>query len=243
MGCYRTWKRRRPELPVVYWSDTGATAYGKLPADALRRRVEGVCRELASRGVRRVAIACHSASTVAGDLDVELPVDGMVEHGIRAAHEAVAGVDDATVGVLGGRRTIESGLYQQNLEGPGCSVEARIAQPISGLVERGTLSGPELESTLDEILDGLEGVDAVLLACTHYPAVRDAIQERLPGVRLVDPVDALVERLDAQWRASGGAPDRPDRFFTTGDPEEMAGSAEAAYGVCVEGVQRVELET
>lgn len=75
------------------------------------------------------------------------------------------------------------------------SPDARIAQPISGLIERGITSGPKLEAVLDDILIGREEVDAVLMACTHYPAARAVIQAKLHGVELVDPVESWTDRM------------------------------------------------
>lgn len=242
MGCYRAWKNARPDVPIIYWSDSGETAYGTLGPERLRARLEVVCRELTTLGVRRIAVACNAASTVAEQLDVDVPVDSVLEPGVRTTLDEIAELDAPTIGVLGGRRTIESRLYQNKLQGPGRTVDARIAQPLSGLVERGIVSGPEIDATLDAILDGLQGADAVVLACTHYPAVRSQIQEKLPDTTLIDPVDSLVDRLRARWPEPTRDPEGRDQFFTTGDPGDMAESAETAFGVSPDHIVPVQLD-
>jgi glutamate racemase len=240
-GFYRAWQHCRPDVPVLYWSDTGTTPYGKLSAEALGNRVETVCHELAERGARRVVVACNAASTVVGQSDVEIPVEGIVDPAVEATRRAVSGREGAEIGVMGGRRTIESGLYQEKLSACGLTVDARVAQPVSGLIERGIVEGPELETTLEPILDGLEDATAVLLACTHYPAVRGVIQRRLPGVRLIDPIEHWADSVAERWPETEGSDARADRFLTTGDPDELMEAARTAHGVEPDDVRAVDV--
>jgi glutamate racemase len=103
---------------------------------------------------------------------------------------------------------------------------------LSAHIEAGTTETRRCAADLDRILAPLAGVDAVLLACTHYPAIRGSIAERLPGVTLLDPAEAVVERV--LERALVPAPGAADIFLTTGDPRAFERGAKRAWGLEVE---------
>lgn len=230
MGFVREFRRRHPDTPLLYWSDTGATPYGKLPHDALRARLEAVVQRMAEAGAAQVVVACNAASTVVDELDVGIEVSGIIEHGVAAAVEYAAGrARRPTVGVVGGRRTVESEIYRRRLEAHGLGVRQSVAQPMSALVEAGRLVGEEIDAAIARVVAPLEQVDALLLACTHYPAVADRFAVALPGVALIDPVGRLADWVSDRWSlAASGA---PSRFVTTGDAGAMRLAAQAAFGV------------
>jgi glutamate racemase len=238
LGFFKALRASQPRVPVVYWSDTGAVPYGKLPADQLGARVRWVAGQLASRGVDRLVIACNAASTVlprlgvagvAGTLSTDagpVLVTGVIAHATRLVRHSRA----RTIGVIGGARTIRSGVYRRALAGGGRVIQQRIAQPLSARIEAGDLTSDALERDLRAILAPLRDVDALLLACTHYPAISARITAHVPRARLLDPVDELRAWVRAHWPADGHRR-APVTFLTTGDPAAMARAAAAAFGV------------
>lgn len=216
-------RRARPDLDWVYHSDAGVTPYGRLPHDVLAARLAEVVAELE---VELVVVACNAASTVLGEVDLGVPAIGVIAPGL----ETVLATDHQVLGLIGGERTIASRVWEEPLARAGRRVHARVAQPLSAHVEAGRLSGPELEADLDTILAPLSGVEALILACTHYPAVRGPIAERLPGVVLLDPVDALVERVLEQLPPTSARMGSL-RALTSGDPRATRAAAIAAFGV------------
>jgi glutamate racemase len=225
MGVVRALRRRAPDVPVVYFSDTGFTPYGKVPRAVLAARVSRMVTALAEEGALAVVVACNAASTVLGRLgEVPVPVFGVIECAIRLVPPGLRG----TIGVVGGARTIHSGLYRRGLAGRGRLVVSRIAQPLSGHIEAGTVDSVECQTALDRILAPLRGADAILLACTHYPAIAPAIGARAPRAQLLDPAEALV----AHVLATAPLPPRPaaDRLLTTGDADAMRASTRRVWG-------------
>ena len=235
VGFYALARARLPGLPVVYWSDSGTIPYGRQAPAELARRVAAVARWLKGEaGVTHLAIACNAASSVLPGLD---PTDetlpemaGVIEHGARAALQR--SVSGQTIGVVGGRRTIRSGAWRRAL--PGRAVRQRIAQPISARVEAGDLGSAGLRSELDAIMAPLRAVDLLVLACTHYPALRDAFAARAPGAAIVDPAaELLAWAVDAWGLESAAAGGEPDRVLTTGDVVATARSARLAFGMAL----------
>jgi glutamate racemase len=177
------------EVGYTYLSDSGFTPYGRVPATDLRRRIEQVARFFSARGVTHLVVACNAASTVVprARFPAGLRVTDVLSHGVRASLSATG-----TLGVVGGVRTIRSGAYTRPLRAAGRRVRSRVAQPLSAHIERGDLEGPGLEADLGAILGPLVGVDTLVLACTHYPAIRDAFSRFVPGAALLDPAPAVL---------------------------------------------------
>jgi glutamate racemase len=233
VGFYALARARLPDLPVVYWSDAGAVPYGKQAPAELARRVVVIARWLKREaGVTHLAIACNAASSVLPGIDLDdetLPeITGVIEHGVCAALRQTA--PGQIIGVVGGRRTILSGAYRRALSGR--TVRQRIAQPVSARVEAGDLSSEGLRRELDGIMAPLREVDILVLACTHYPALREAFEERAPKAGIVDPAAELLAWAVDAWRLDEAVSDvEPDRVLTTGDVEAAARSARLAFGM------------
>ena len=235
VGFYAIARARLPELPIVYWSDAGTIPYGQQAPAELARRLVTVARWLKrEQGVTHLAIACNAASTVLPAIDPKdetLPaMTGVIEHGVRAALRQTA--PGQSIGIVGGRRTILSGAYRRALAGR--MVRQRVAQPISARVEAGDLDSDALRRALDGIMAPLRAVDLLILACTHYAALRPAFAERAPRAAIVDPAAELLAWAVDAWplelAASDGA---PDRVLTTGDAGATARAAAAAFGMAL----------
>jgi glutamate racemase len=234
IGLLRQLDRSAPGLPVIYWSDTGAVPYGKQQAAELSNRLRAVVAELAARGCTDVVLACHSASTVAPLLeDCAIPVSGIIEHALRAVPDDLNG----TVGVVGGRRTITSGVYRRALACRGLPAISRVAQPLSAHIEAGRIGTPEFRRDLDRIVAPIRGAAALVLACTHYPAAAGEFAAALPGTLLIDPAAGAAAAIAGPASATGAQ----RTFLTTGDPVEMTRSARLAWNYGIEKPLRIRV--
>jgi glutamate racemase len=227
MGFVRALRQRAPCVPLLYVSDTGSTPYGKLSRTALAGRVGRVLDAMATEGAVAVVVACNAASTVLPLLGPRaFPVTGVIEHALRVVPRSFRG----TLGVLGGARTVRSGVYRRGLAAPGRRVVSRVAQPLSAHVEAGTAGSSACRDALDRILRPLRDADGLLLACTHYAAIAPLLLERAPGARLFDPADALASHVARVVLPRRLPPPAPDRWLTTGDPRAMRSSTRTAWG-------------
>ncbi len=236
LSVYKLIKERRPEVSVVYFSDTGATPYGKMSRMELVARLNAVIGFLKSQGVTHLVIGCNAASTVIPYLNLQgLKIEGVID----AAVEMTARLKPKRLGLIGGRRTVVSGVYRKAFAKRGIEVQQRIAQPLSGLIERGDVSSAKLRSECARILPPIRKCSHLLLACTHYPAIADMIRFFVsPQTVLVDPSIALASRA-IKWRLPTGG---KDAFFTTGDAGQMQASARAAFQCTIGRVKIVSLD-
>lgn len=233
VSIYKLIKERQGNVPVTYFSDTGVTPYGKMTRSELIERLNMVICFLRDRGVTHLVIGCNAASTALSYLDHQgLKVEGV----IMPAVEVTAKLKPKRLGLIGGRRTVVSGVYRKAFAERGIDIEQRIAQPLSGLIESGDLSSEILMGEARRILSPIRNSSHILLACTHYPAIAHVLREIVsPDTQFVDPSEALVEKI-AHWSLTTGG---IDELLTSGDVRQMKMAAQKAFGVKIETVSNV----
>jgi glutamate racemase len=233
VGLLKRLDVRAPRLSVIYWSDTGTMPYGTQGTRDLRNRLRSIVTELAGRGCTEVVLACHSASTITPLLaDCPIPVTGVIDHAVRGLPSDLTG----PIGVVGGQRTISSGVYRRALNDRGLSSISRVAQSLSAYIEAGLMASVEFRSELKRIVAPIRGAQAIVLACTHYPAAAREFTAALPGTRLIDPADHAAAVI-AESPSNADAPSRI--FLTTGDIRGMQRAAQLAWDYRIDRVTHV----
>ena len=116
MGVYSSLRAKGQTCDVVYFSDSGSTPYGKIPEQELRIRFEIVGSYLKQQGCAFVLVACNAASA-AMKFETEsfggIPFHSIIPSAIKAVRNNL----ENKLGVIGGVRTIESGIYQKEMKG------------------------------------------------------------------------------------------------------------------------------
>lgn len=218
-------KERLGPVTVTYFSDTGVTPYGKMTRPELVARLNAVISFLKTQGVTHVLIGCNAASTAIPHLEGHgIPVEGVID----SAVETVTKLKPKNLGLIGGRRTVVSGVYRNAFADRNIRVWQRIAQPLSGLIESGDVSSNALQYECKRILAPLKNCSHILMACTHYPAIASVIQQYVSAqTKLIDPAEDLVKKV-GKWRLESSG---NDVFLTTGDAVAMKRAARNAFGV------------
>ena len=186
-GVAREAQRLVPDLEYSYFSDSEFTPYGKLDRGDLAARVEWVLAHLASQGASQVVVACNAACTV---LDVvRIPADLKLTNILATSWQIATTSPHTHIGVVGGEATIS---YLRSLAPPPTkTITLRAAQPLSALVEAGDLNSAKAKATVNEIFTPLATCEAIVLACTHYPAATELIRTVIPDIELLDPAKFL----------------------------------------------------
>ena len=235
VSIHKLIKARAGNVPVIYFSDTGVNPYGRMSSRELVARVNKVTAFLKSRGVSHVVIGCNAASTVIPFLDVAgLQVEGVIESAVHLT----ARMRPKRLALIGGKRTVLSGIYRRRFGALGIHVAQRIAQPLSAVIEAGDVSSPELREHCRKILRPIHDCSHLLLACTHYPAIKALLSEFVSdNTILIDPIGELVKKITHWNLQSSGT----DLFFTSGDPDKMKLAARNAFGFRINKASRIEL--
>ena len=237
ISIYKLIKEKLGDVPITYFSDTGVMAYGKMTRRELVSRLNDVINFLKSQGVTQLVIGCNAASTVIDLIDSDgIRINGMIESGIASAMK----LKPARLGLIGGRRTVLSGVYRRAFATHNLKIEQRIAQPLSGLIESGDVSSKRLRKEAERVLSPVKNCSHILLACTHYPAIADLLKEFVSEKTvLIDPSYELVKGVGKVKPGINGA----DIFLTSGDPIKMKRAAQNAFGVAITTATNISIES
>jgi glutamate racemase len=196
-------RRAAPDWVVDYAADSGFFPYGVKTDDELRARLPMLCAALVERAKPDVlVIACNTASTLSlADIRarVAVPVVGTVPAIKPAAEQTQTGV----IGILATPGTVRR-AYLDDLERQFAAGKTVIRRGSAGLVdiaERAVRGQPvdqeQVAYALKPLFDGPDGgrIDILVLACTHFPLIRDAIQKACPPyVKLIDTGEAVARQ-------------------------------------------------
>src|SRR5438094_6286319 len=196
-----------PSENIFYLGDTARVPYGGKSASTVERYSVEMTDMLVAEDVKAVVIACNSASAVAlPNLEetLSVPVIGVIKPGAQAA---LAATRSGHVGVIGTRATIKSGAYERELRAlnPDVRISVRACPLLVPLIEEGLLDDDVTDRMIMRYLEPLlaDGIDTLVLGCTHYPLLTDAISRMLKRqVMLVDSAQncarAVEETLNKQ---------------------------------------------
>lgn len=225
LSVLRAIRAALPHEHLVYVADSGHAPYGDQSEAHITQRTLTVGNWLAEQGVKGITIACNTATVVAAKTlreQTHLPVVA-IEPAIKPA---VAHTRSGVVGVLATRQTVQSTAVARLVALYGADKRI-LLQGCPGWVEqveRADLHSAETEALVRQFVDPLmaQGVDTLVLGCTHYPFLRDTIQ-RVAGqeVALLDPAEAVARELARRLAEDGRLANLADRgavqFFTSGD--------------------------
>jgi glutamate racemase len=235
ISIHKLIRERLGPVPTIYFSDTGVTPYGRMTKAELVSRLDTVIEYLRSRGVTRLVIGCNAASTAIPFLNTRgIEIAGVIESAVRLTQRA----RPERLGLIGGRRTVLSGVYRRAFAEAGIDISQRIAQPLSALIENGDVSSPALRDECRKILAPLRNSSHILLACTHYPAITSMMRGLVsPETVFIDPAEELVSEI-SRWKL---APGDETIFLTSGDTAKMKKAAGSAFGVTINEARKIRL--
>lgn len=193
-------KKLLPSESIVYLGDTARVPYGTKSANMVARYARECSDFLVGRGVKAIVVACNTASANAlPDLTARLsiPVLGVVGPGAKAA---LAATKNRIIGVIGTLATIASNAYGNALKAQDTSVRvvSQACPLFVPLVEEGWIENEVTDATTKRYLDGMkgEGIDTLILGCTHYPLLSTTIQKHVGDkVKLVDSAETTAYAL------------------------------------------------
>ncbi len=237
-----------PNEPIRYVGDNGRFPYGPRPLAEIRGFALEIAAELVRRDVKMLVVACNSIE-VAAIADVAeahgVPVVGVIDPGARAAVRATR---NGRIGMIGTEATVESGAYSRAVAATGSEVRlfSTACPAFVDFVERGDTSSDTLFGLARGYLGPLkrEGVDTLILGCTHYPMLSGLIQLVMgEGVVLVSSAEETAKDVYSALRRGDllreDEAEPSHEFLTTGDPAQFRRIAHRFLGPALGGVDAV----
>ena len=261
LTVYRALHNRLPNDRFVYWGDTARVPYGTKSLATVERYAIENSQFLAEQGIKLLVVACNTASALALPKIREaigLDVVGVIGPGGRKAVEITKEKTNPKIGVIATEATVQSDAYAEAIHRASETAEVyQTACPLFvSLAEEMWTQEPETFSIAKKYLQKLidKDIDALVLGCTHYPILRDVIQQTVgENVRLIDSGEAtadevanllkeknLESNLTNQNRTRRLCDDL-DHFYVTDAAERFARVAERFLGSPPAKLEAIEL--
>lgn len=231
LSVFREIRKVLPRESLVYVADQANVPYGRRSEEEILGLSLGITRYLLGRGAKLIVVACNTASAAAlyplRKRYPDIPFVGMEPAVKPAAEHTESGI----VGVLATPTTFQGEPYASVVERFANGV--RILQDsCPGLVQQiedGDLDGFMTRKILaDALLPMLEeGIDRVVLGCTHYPFVISQIRSIIGAeIGIIDPAPAVARQarsvLEGMNLLCEGECKSGVEFLTSGDPRQLA---------------------
>jgi len=220
-----------PGEDILYYADSAHCPYGTQPPENIRQRTIKISQFLINIGAKIIVAACNTASIAGLDYlrqEFQIPIVGM-EPAIKPAAKITR---NGKVGVLATGVTINGDRFNSLLTRFACDIEV-INVPCPGLVEQvemGLLDTLETTALLRKFLSPLikNGVDTVVLGCTHYPFLRLLVKSIMgPEVNVIDTGCAVAKRLQQVLQEEDLLSDKApgyatESFYTSGNASQVS---------------------
>lgn len=260
LTVYRSLHNQLPNERFIYLGDTARVPYGTKSLATIERYAIENARFLYSRGIKMLVVACNTASALALPRireSVGLDVVGVIGPGGRKAVELTRDLDAPRIGVIATEATVASNAYYEAIRRASASADVcQAACPLFvPLAEEGWTDAPETYSIAARYLTAIKAFqpDALVLGCTHYPILRDVIQQTVgENVKLIDSGSATAEEveklLDARNLRNPNAStgnrrlcDDLDHFYVTDAAERFGRVAERFLGTAPSRLEAIEV--
>jgi len=228
-------RRQLPVESLLYVADLAHFPYGPRPQRQVRGLALDIIGMLAAMDTKLVVVACNTATAAALSTARErfdIPIVGVIAPGAQAAASATR---SGRVAVLSTEGTRASGEYLHAIKeaNPGISVLSEVAPELVQIVEDGDADTPRADAALEPVIARILEwrADTLVLGCTHYPLLRDALR-RVIGhrrVRVVDSADTTAARvrriIDVNRLGAGATGTATVDLMVTADPVRFQASA------------------
>jgi len=248
-----------PDETTIYLGDTARVPYGTKSASTIRRYAIEDAHFLIEQGIKLLVVACNTASANATSFlreRLDIPIVEVIQPGARKAAETTR---IGRVGVIGTEATIKSGAYASHIKSinPVIEVFSKACPLFVPLTEESwddpddeiylaNLKALTVKRYLGELKE--EGIDTLVLGCTHYPLLKDVIDEFMGDT--VTLVDSAEETAQEVLRALDviQLPKSPEgkgchRFFVTDVADRFITLGSRFLGKPLEEVKEVEIKS
>lgn len=228
-----------PHETLIYFGDTAHMPYGERSNEHILLYSTRIADFLVEQGAKMLVIACNSASAVAfdqlkekyrGQLDVVGVIAPVVDYLLHHAFHKI--------GIIGTKATIGSQQHEKRLKlsKPEQAVSAVPTPLLAAMVEEGFINNDISRSVIKAYLSNksLVDIDAIVLACTHYPLIKQDIADYYHGeVAVIDTTEIVAEAVKCSLSAQGllnTQRNKPDRFYVSEYTEAFEKTARLFYG-------------
>jgi glutamate racemase len=229
-----------PNENIVYFGDTAHLPYGDKSEAAIQAYSIKIADVLLRKGCKVIVIACNSASSASYELLKEYVrkdahIINVIDPMVRWVAARCGG---KRVGLIGTKRTVNSGVYARKIAEANKDIELRsLATPLlAPMIEEGFFNNRISHDIIAQYLGDpeLTGIEALILACTHYPLIRNEISKFYNNkVDVLDSSVIVAEALQSVLKDNNlfnPGEGRDNHFFVSDYTEAFEQSTRTFFG-------------
>ncbi|WP_442795078.1 glutamate racemase [Pelobium manganitolerans] len=238
-----------PHENLVYFGDTAHMPYGDKSAEAIKYYSLKIGKFLQAQNCKAIVIACNTASSLGyadlkeflGDsLPILNVIDPVVDFCVKQSNYQ-------KIGVIATKATIKSDIYAKKLKQamPDVKVQSLATPLLAPMIEEGFFENNISKTIINAYLSSpkLKKIDALILACTHYPLIRKEIDDYYRNqVEILNTAEIVAQ--DVKTKLAGlnllnPSEDAPKhRFFVSDKTSSFESSTQLFFGDKINLVQQ-----
>lgn len=195
-------KKALPNENIIYFGDTAHLPYGDKSTAAIQAYAVKICDVLIRHNCKVILIACNSASSAAYQLAKEYVGSKAIVMDVidPAISYLGANFSNKSIGLIGTKKTVSSNVYQKKLDKLNKNISLKsLATPLLvPMIEEGFFDNNISENIIHKYLSDkkLAGIEALILGCTHYPLIKNQIEDFYQGkVQVMDTSNIVAAHL------------------------------------------------
>lgn len=238
-----------PNENYIFFGDTKRVPYGDKSMDEIHKFALEDSNFMRLKGVKLLVVACNTMSVNSLDLireENKLPTIGVIK---QAANMILNYPNVKKALVIATNFTSKNKSYEREIKAirPDIEITSKPTPDLVPLIESGRAGSSEAKKTLKFYLeDEKDNIDCLILGCTHYPVLKDAISEILPSTLILNPSLALAkackEFLHSEKMLNGEENDGKIEYYVSKNPEKFAKIGKTIMGRDLEGVKVADVE-
>lgn len=191
-----------PAEKLIYFGDTAHLPYGDKSPDSIKYYCIRIADFLLEHKAKIIVIACNTASSIAYEavkkhVNGKVPVVSVIEPTVEIIHNNFT---HGKIGVIGTKGTVKSDVYRKKIEGGNEKLNVvSLATPLlAPMIEEGFFNNKISKTVIDSYLSRpkLKKIDALILACTHYPLIKKEIASFYSkNTLIIDSAEAVAEKV------------------------------------------------
>jgi glutamate racemase len=191
-----------PNENIIYFGDTAHLPYGDKSSAAIQAYSIKICNVLLQQKCKVILIACNSASAAAYELVREyVGSKAKVINVIDPVIDYLSNTySEKTIGLIGTKQTVNSNIYRKKIDAlnKGIALKSLATPLLAPMIEEGFFNNNISENIIQEYLRNpeLDGIEALILGCTHYPLIKKQIENYYQGkVSVLDTSEIVAKNL------------------------------------------------
>lgn len=232
---------RLPSENIIYFGDTAHLPYGDKSAKSIQSYCHAISHFLVGKGCKMVVVACNTASAVGFNVVKKVCAKEAIPLNVidPVVSNVMAQKHPKKLGIIGTKRTISTRAYTKRLRKSMPDVlTAEMATPLlAPMIEEGFFNNKISQTVINSYLSRktLADIDALILACTHYPLIQKEISNYYQGkIPIIDSALAVANEvantLGRQALINSSNPKPAHEFFVSDYTESFETTARIFFG-------------